>query len=153
MEYPNELILVDKHPSGVAVVTIHHPPLNVVTLPLTQELKETLLRIDRDDEIRCVVYTGSGDRAFSVGSDVKEFPAVWDDVVQKKLKAENEAFNLLELLSKPVIAAIRGVECGRGLEQALACDIRIMGDTARAAPPEVNLGVFPASGGVVLIIF
>ena len=147
MEYRNELILVDKRPGGVAVVTLNHPPLNVVTLPLIRELRETLLRVDRDGDIRCVVYTGSGDRAFSVGSDVKEFPEVWDDVVNKKLKEENEAFNLLELMSKPVIAAVRGVACGGGLEQALACDIRIMGDTARVALPEVNLGVFPASGG------
>lgn len=148
MEYQNKLILVEKHTNGVALVRLNNPPLNVVTLPLVAELKETLQKIDQDDDIHCVVYTGSGERAFSVGSDVKEFPTVWDDVINKKLQCENEAFNLLELISKPVIAAVRGVACGGGFEQALACDIRIMGVSSRVALPEVNLGVFPASGGV-----
>lgn len=148
MEYQNELLLVEKRENGVALVTINNPPLNVVTLPLSRELKDTLTKLDLDEDVRCVVYTGCGERAFSVGSDVKEFPNVWDDVVNKKLKIENEAFNLLELIRKPVIAAVRGVACGGGFEQALACDIRIMGESTRVALPEVNLGVFPASGGV-----
>ena len=108
MEYENNLILVEKPADKVALITLNNPPLNLVTLELSRELKETLFRLEQDDEVRVVVLTGSGEKAFCVGSDVKEFPQVWDDVIGKKLQKENEVFNAIEFLDKPVIAAMEG---------------------------------------------
>ena len=82
MEYENNLILVEKPADKVALITLNNPPLNLVTLELSRELKETLFRLEQDDEVWVVVLTGSGEKAFCVGSDVKEFPLVWDDVIE-----------------------------------------------------------------------
>ena len=148
MEYENNLILVEKPADKVALITLNNPPLNLVTLELSRELKETLFRLEQDDEVRVVVLTGSGEKAFCVGSDVKEFPQVWDDVIGKKLQKENEVFNAIEFLDKPVIAAMEGNVCGGGYEMAMACDLRIFSESGRIAQPEINLGVFPGSGGI-----
>ena len=98
MEYQNKMILVEKPAKHVALLTLNNPPLNLVTLELSAELRDTLFKLERDDEVRVVVLTGSGQRAFCVGSDVKEFPQVWDDVIGKKLQKENETFNGLNSL-------------------------------------------------------
>ena len=148
MEYKSKLVLVEKPVKNVALLTLNNPPLNLVTLELSAELRETLFKLEHDDEVRVVVLTGSGSRAFCVGSDVKEFPHVWDDVIGKKLQKENETFNAIEFLSKPVIAAIEGNVCGGGYEMAMACDLRILAESGRIAQPEINLGVFPGSGGL-----
>ena len=148
MEYKNKLILVEKPRKNVALITLNNPPLNLVTLDLSAELRETLFKLEQDDEVRVIVLTGSGQRAFCVGSDVKEFPQVWDDVIGKKLQKENETFNCIEFLEKPVIAAMEGTVCGGGYEMAMACDLRIMSDISKIAQPEINLGVFPGSGGL-----
>ncbi|MCD8140980.1 MAG: enoyl-CoA hydratase-related protein [Planctomycetaceae bacterium] len=148
MEYRNKLITVEKQGGGVCLVSLNNPPLNVVTLPLLEEMRDVMAKLEADDAVRVVVLTGSGVKAFSVGSDVKEFPDVWDDVVEKKLKGENEAFNALEFLPKPVIAALEGTVCGGGCEMAMACDIRILSDQGKMGMPEINLGIFPASGGL-----
>jgi enoyl-CoA hydratase/carnithine racemase len=148
MDYRNQLILVEKRAPGVALVTLNNPPVNVVTLPLLDELRDVMAKLETDDSVRAVVLTGSGVKSFSVGSDVKEFPDVWDDVIGKKLKGENEAFNAIEFLPKPVIAAMEGSSCGGGVEMAMACDIRLLSETGRMGMPEINLGIFPASGGL-----
>ena len=148
MEYRNEFILVDKTADRVTVVTLNNPPLNLVTLGLCRELRETLSKLEQDDEVRVIVLTGSGKRAFCVGSDIKEFPEVWDDVIGKKLEQENLTFNAVELLSKPVIAAMEGNVLGGGCELSMACDIRILSESGRIGLPEINLGVFPGSGGI-----
>ncbi len=148
MEYKNDKVLVEKFDTGVAKLTINNPPLNMVTLTMSQELYETLKKIDEDDDVRVVVITGSGDRAYCVGSDIKEFPSVWSDVVELKLKKENEAFNMLELLSKPVIAAMEGFVLGGGCEMIQACDLRIAAENCMLALPEINLGVVPGSGAM-----
>lgn len=141
-------IIVDRLPNGVARITLNNPPLNLVTLEMSRQLEETLNRLDSDDSVRVVVLTGAGDKAFCAGSDIKEFPQVWDEVIDKKLKKENAAFSRIEFLSKPVIAAIEGIACGGGCEITLACDIRIIADNAKIGLPEIKLGVFPGSGGL-----
>ena len=77
--------------------------MNLVTLDLSAELRETLFKLEQDDEVRVIVLTGSGQRAFCVGSDVKEFHQVWDDVIGKKLQKENETFNCIEFLENPLL--------------------------------------------------
>lgn len=133
---------------GVAVLTLDNPPLNLNTLGTIARLLEVCAQVADDDRIRVVVVTGAGDKAFCAGSDIREFADVRDDVVPKKLRRENEAFTAIERLPQPVIAALNGVTLGGGAEIALACDIRIADENGRIGFPEVNLGVFPGSGGV-----
>lgn len=148
VKYQNELIKVEKVKENVVLLTLNNPPLNLVTLELSAELRDTLFKINQDDEVRVVVLTGSGTKAFCVGSNVNEFPKVADDVIGKKLQKENETFNAIEFLDKPVIAAMEGTVCGGGFEMAMACDMRVLSETGRIAQPEINLGVFPGSGGL-----
>ena len=115
---------------------------------MTEQLIEALEELEGDEAVRAIVVTGAGDRAFCAGSDVKEFAEVRDSVVQKKLARENEAFGRFECLSKPVIAAIEGLAYGGGCEISMACDLRITGEGAKFALPEVRLGVVPGSGGL-----
>lgn len=136
---------------GVGVLTLDNPPMNLVTLTLTRELDTALGRLVGDPGVRALIVTGAGERAFCAGSDIKEFAAVADDVVGKKLGAENAAFSRLAAFPKPTIAAIDGVAYGGGLELAVCCDLLIAGAEARLALPEVKLGVFPGSGGTVRV--
>jgi enoyl-CoA hydratase len=141
-------VLVERPGEGIAKLTLNNPPLNLVTLEMTKQLMDALEELEGDEAVRAVVVTGAGDRAFCAGSDVKEFAEVRDRVVQKKLARENEAFGRFESLSKPTVAAIEGLAYGGGCEISMACDLRITGEGARFALPEVRLGVVPGSGGL-----
>ncbi|MDT4762213.1 enoyl-CoA hydratase/isomerase family protein [Sphaerochaeta sp. PS] len=147
MKYENKLVLVEIS-EKVAILTLNRPPLNILTLELTAELRRTLHIIENDAAVRVVVLRGSGEKAFCAGADIKEFPAVWDDVINKKLLNENLAVDEIELLQKPVIAAMEGTVLGGGCEIALACDMRLMSEEGKIGLPEINLGVFPGSGGL-----
>jgi enoyl-CoA hydratase/carnithine racemase len=135
----------------ILVATLDNPPLNVMTLQMTRELDGILAEVERDPEIRALVLTGSGARAFCAGSDIKEFPAVRDDVVKKKLGRENAAFSRLAGLPKPTLAALNGLAYGGGLELAACCDLIVAEAGGRVALPEIKLGVFPASGGTLRV--
>src|SRR6266700_4485492 len=133
---------------GVVVLTLDNPPLNLTTLVTLDKLQSAFRDIAADEQVRAVVVTGSGSKAFCAGSDISEFPQVRDDVVSRNLARETAAFTALEQLPMPVIAALNGAALGGGTEIALACDIRIMDETARIGFPEVKLGIFPGSGGI-----
>ena len=137
--------------AGVAVLTLDNPPMNLVTLDLTRELDAALDRLARDAAVRVLVVTGAGERAFCAGSDIKEFGGVAEDVVDKKLTAENAAFSRLAAFPRPTIAAINGLAFGGGLELAVCCDLLVAAADARLALPEVKLGVFPGSGGTIRV--
>ena len=141
-------VLVERPGEGIAKLTLNNPPLNLVTLEMTEQLIEALEELEGDEAVRAVVVTGAGDRAFCAGSDVKEFAEVRDRVVQMKLARENETFGRFESLSKPTVAAIEGLAYGGGCEISMACDLRIAGEGAKFALPEVRLGVVPGSGGL-----
>lgn len=144
----DQLVMVERRDNGVAVVTLHNPPLNLITLELTRQMIGVFSELETDDDVRAVVIQGGGNRAFCAGADINEFMEVRDDVIGKKLKKENEAWSKIEYFSKPVIAAINGLAYGGGCEIALACDIRIMAENSKIGLPEINLGVFPGAGGV-----
>ena len=141
-------VKIELRPSGVATLTLDNPPLNLNTLTTLDKLLAICGEIAGSDRVRVLVVTGAGAKAFCAGSDISEFASVREDVVPRKLARENAAFTALEQLPMPVIAALNGVTLGGGAEFALACDIRIMDETARIGFPEVKLGVFPGSGGV-----
>ena len=142
------MIRLEKSENKVAVVYLENPPLNVLTLAGTQRLISLFSEIEEDDQIRAVIITGAGEKAFCAGADINEFALVRDQVIEKKLKEENKALLKIETLSKPVIAAMDGITLGGGCEIALACDIRIMAENVKIGLPEIKLGVFPGSGGL-----
>lgn len=136
-----------------AVLTLDNPPMNVVSAPLTRELYCALRALERDDTVRAVVLTGAGERAFCAGSDIGEISELHapGDVLEKKLIFQNKVFELLRAFSKPTIAALNGHAYGGGLEIAACCDLIIAEEQVRLCLPEINLGLFPSSGGTYRI--
>ena len=139
---------------GIAVVTLNNPPLNLVTLQTSRDLHDLFISLSGNNDVRVVILTGSGSKAFCVGSDISEFPDMMDAgaVVPKKLKLENDAFAAIRSCSKPTIAALNGLAYGGGLEMAVCCDLLIAEAGEKVALPEVKLGVFPGSGGTVRVL-
>ena len=111
--------------SGVAVIRIHNEPLNLLSREVMKALGETLARIEADNGIRSVVVAGAGHRAFSAGSDIREFPALMETgtVIEEKLAFENAVFDRLARLPQPTIAAIVGVALGGGASSHFAATI------------------------------
>jgi enoyl-CoA hydratase len=139
------------HEDGVALVTLDNPPLNLVTLTMTRELDALVSRLAADPAVRVLVLTGSGEKAFCAGSDIKEFPQVADAVVPKKLARENAAYGRIAEFPKPTIVALNGVAFGGGLELAVCCDLIVAEAGGSIALPEIRLGVFPGSGGTIRV--
>jgi enoyl-CoA hydratase/carnithine racemase len=135
---------------GVGIITLDNPPLNLITRQLTHDLGKTLAVVETNEEVRIVVVCGAGSRAFSAGSDIKEFQALMDrgTVLEEKLALENEVFNTLAGLPQPTIAAIAGLALGGGAELSLCCDYRVVSSDARIGFPEIHLGTIPGSGGL-----
>jgi enoyl-CoA hydratase len=145
MNYEN--IQLEKN-GMVAVVTLNRPKvLNALNAATFSELDAALDQLAADAEVRVVLLTGAGERAFAAGADIRELAAVG--------AAEGKAFSLrgqavfrkLDTLSKPVIACVRGFALGGGCELAMACTLRIAADDAQFGQPEVKLGVLPGYGG------
>jgi enoyl-CoA hydratase/carnithine racemase len=133
----------------VAHLVIDNPPLNLLSQPLLDQLENALARLEVADpgEVRAVVITGAGERAFSAGSDVKEFAAHRGDAGRLLLEREEAVTKRLADLPMPTIAAIEGNALGGGLELALACDLRVASERAKLGLPEVRLAVTPGAGG------
>jgi len=138
---------------GVALVTLNNPPLNLVTLELTRQLNDLVAALAADEAVRVMVLTGAGTKAFCAGSDIKEFPRMMAPgvVVPQKLALENEAYSRVDDFPKPTIAALNGLAFGGGLELAVCCDLIVAEAGSRVALPEINLGIFPGSGGPVRV--
>jgi len=133
---------------GVATLVVDRPPLNALSYQAKEEIGACLEEIAADPSVRCVVVFGAGGRAFSVGSDIKEFPEVTARRLGRQRAVHEHALcNRLDFFPVPTIAAIEGHCLGGGLELALACDLRVASESSRLGLPEVTLGVFPAGGG------
>lgn len=141
-----ETITVEK--SGrVAVLTINRPDkLNALNSKVHSEGVAALEELKKDDEVRVVVITGAGEKSFVAGADISEF-AEQTPVTQRNMFYEKTLFNSIDNFPKPVIAMINGFCLGGGNELALACDLRVAGDNARFAQPEINLGIMCGGGG------
>lgn len=140
-----QLIVVEGGP--ITTIRLENPPLNLVTVELTRRLDRALAGIETDREVRCVVVTGTGERAFCAGSDVKEFESLQGRVGEGKLLLEKAVYRRLARLPVPTIAAIQADALGGGLELALCCDLRVADERSKLGLPEVRLGVMPGSGG------
>ena len=133
----------------VAQVTLDNPPLNILTGEVLEQLAlvlDTLTAADPGD-VRAVIVTGQGGRAFSVGSDVREFEVHRGPGGRARFELEASVAQRLAALPMPTIAAIEGSALGGGLELALCCDLRVASEAATLGLPEVRLGVTPSTGG------
>jgi len=146
MNYQNLLIQLQ---DGVLTATINRPDkLNALNKDTIAELSKMLDDAEQHTDVRVIIITGSGEKAFVAGADIAEF-AHFAVAEGKRLSAEghNILFNKIERLSKPVIAAINGYALGGGLELAMCAHIRVASETALLGLPEVSLGVIPGYGG------
>jgi len=141
-------ILIEKN-NKIARIIINRPKkLNALNKETINELHEAISELESDVQIRVIMLTGSGDKAFVAGADISEF-ADFDISQGAELsrKGQNYLFDFIENLSTPVIAAINGFALGGGLELAMACHFRVASDNAKMGLPEVSLGVIPGYGG------
>ncbi|NVJ88042.1 MAG: enoyl-CoA hydratase/isomerase family protein [Flavobacteriaceae bacterium] len=141
-------IIIDQQ-ENLAVVTINRPKkLNALNKETILELSNAFKALESEESIKVIVLTGSGDKAFVAGADISEFA---DFSIEEggKLAAKGQEllFDLVENLSKPVIAVINGFALGGGLELAMSCHFRIASTNAKMGLPEVSLGVIPGYGG------
>jgi len=134
---------------SIATLTLNRPAvLNALNADLLTRLEEALDAFDGDTELRAVIITGAGERAFAAGADIAELAALDGAVAgQHKARTGQRITQVIEALPVPVIAAINGFALGGGCELAMACDIRIASENAKFGQPEVNLGVTPGYGG------
>ena len=141
--------LVELTLGRVARLTLVNPPLNLVTGELLDELNEALALLEgaAPGDVRAIVVTGVGERAFSAGSHVGEFEAQRGPGGRERLELEERTSTRLAALPMPTIAAIEGNALGGGLELALACDLRVASARAKLGLPEVRLAVIPGAGG------
>jgi len=142
-----DMILCEKR-SGVALVTFNRPQaLNALNTEVNLNIIELFDALEKDDEVKVVVLTGAGEKAFVAGSDIKEMMSL--DAIGAREFALNakRAADKIYNLHKPVIAAINGFCLGGGLEYAMACDFRVASENAKFANPEITLGIMPGSAG------
>jgi enoyl-CoA hydratase len=131
---------------GIAVVTISRPQaLNALNSRFFQEMDSLIAEVGARDDIKVLIITGEG-KAFAAGADIAEMAGKTQDQAAQFSKVGQRTFRSLELLAKPVIAAVNGFALGGGCELALACDFRIASIKAKFGQPEVNLGVIPGYG-------
>jgi len=133
----------------IQIITINRPAqLNALNKETIDELNKVLIAANEDKETGVIILTGSGEKAFVAGADIKEF-ADFSSLQGAELAKNGQSilFNLIENLSTPVIAAINGFALGGGLELAMASHIRVASSNARMGLPEVSLGVIPGYGG------
>ena len=133
---------------GVAVVTIdRQDALNALNVETLSELRDRLRELSIDSDVRVVVVTGAGEKAFVAGADIKYMSGLGSDEAKGWGGLGHETGRLLETMAKPTIAAINGFALGGGCELALACDIRYASSRAKLGQPEINLGIVPGWGG------
>jgi enoyl-CoA hydratase len=131
---------------GIAVVTISRPQaLNALNSRFFQEMDSLIAEVGARDDIKVLIITGEG-KAFAAGADIAEMVDKTQDQAAQFSKVGQRTFRSLELLAKPVIAAVNGFALGGGCELALACDFRVASAKAKFGQPEVNLGVIPGYG-------
>ncbi|MEO6057352.1 MAG: enoyl-CoA hydratase-related protein [Gemmatimonadales bacterium] len=135
---------------GIARITINRPDkLNALNAAVIAELEEAVGRVERDGDVRAVLLTGAGSKAFVAGADITEIGGQDATAGRARALAGQRMMRRLERCGKPVVAAVNGFALGGGCELAMACHLRIASEGARFGQPEVKLGIGPGYGGTV----
>ncbi len=141
-------VLLVEEQDGLSILTLNRPAvMNAFNVELLHALKKEVEAIRFKSDIRVVVITGAGEKAFSAGADLKEFLTAPSPVVARQIRFDRDVWGLFLSVPQPLIAALHGYVLGSGIEMALCCDLRIASDDARFGLPEVGLGIIPAAGG------
>ncbi len=144
-DFENILMEID---GGVATITFNRPNvLNALSAATLKELSRALDEVAANADVRAVMITGAGDKAFIAGADIKELAVLGPIDGQRVARHGQAVMDKLEGMGKPVIAVINGYALGGGCELALACHLRLASDAAKFGLPEINLGVLPGHGG------
>lgn len=145
---PFDTLLVDVDADGIAVVTINRPDkLNALNAQVIDDLDAWFSHAEGDAAVKGVLLTGSGEKAFVAGADIRQFKTL-DEASGKAFAHRGQAvFSRIEQFPKPVIAVVNGFALGGGAELAWSCHLRVASSTARFGQPEVNLGIIPGYGG------
>jgi enoyl-CoA hydratase len=139
-----QYILVERN-EPVGIITLNRPKeLNALNFSVVSELADALAELDRDQTIRCIVITGSGEKAFAAGADIKEMS---DKSPIEMMAGGFEAWERIRRIHTPLIAAVGGYALGGGCELAMHCDMIIASENARFGQPEILLGIIPGAGG------
>lgn len=146
MSYQNILIAKEHN---IATITINRPEkLNALNKVTIAELHHAFSTLEMLQDVRAIILTGSGEKAFVAGADIAEFAEFSvEEGIQLSAQGQETLFNFVENLRVPVIAAINGFALGGGLELAMSCHIRVAAENAKMGLPEVSLGVIPGYGG------
>jgi len=132
----------------VGILTLNRPEaLNALSLEMLDQLDGVLDAVERDTEIRVIIITGAGEKAFSAGADIEAMREATALEARAFAQRGHEVTNRVESFPRPIIAAVNGYALGGGCEFALACDIRLVSERASFGQPEVNLGIIPGWGG------
>ncbi len=145
MAYKNLIIQKEE---GLGWIIVNRPDrLNALNAETIQELSEAFLSFQEDEEVKAVILTGSGEKAFVAGADIEELARLDSESGKEYVLKGQELTKTIENFKKPVIAAVNGFALGGGTEIALACHIRIASENAKMGQPEVKLGIIPGYGG------
>lgn len=132
----------------IATVTLNRPKvLNALNAQVFDELEAVFTTLSKAPEIRAILLTGAGEKAFAAGADINELAATDAGTGEAKARRGQAVFLLIETCGKPVIACINGFALGGGCELAMACTLRLASENARLGQPEVKLGLVPGYGG------
>ncbi len=145
MEFKNIKLELNE---GVSLIAIDRPKsLNALNLETLKEIDQALEEVKENEEVKVVIITGAGEKAFVAGADISEMKDMNPLKAKEFAEFGQKVFRKIELMKKPVIAAVNGYALGGGCELAMACDIRIASHNAKFGQPEVGLGIIPGFGG------
>jgi enoyl-CoA hydratase len=143
----SDSLLVERG-GAIAVVTFNRPEVrNALNAETLDTLRRVMLELKADDQVRVVILTGAGDKAFVAGADIRELAVQTPTSGREFSLAGQHVFDIVEHLGKPTIAAINGYALGGGCELAMACTLRLASDTAKLGQPEISLGIIPGYAG------
>jgi enoyl-CoA hydratase len=140
--------LITNFENGVLTITINRPDkLNALNKKTVEELGKAFAAADKDNGVKAIILTGSGQKAFVAGADISEFVGLSSEQGSALARVGQTTFKQIENCSKPVIAAVNGFALGGGCELAMSCHMRIASENAKFGQPEVNLGLIAGYGG------
>lgn len=141
-------ILWTLEPSGIGLLTVNRQSkLNSLNAEVLREIDDVVRLCEKDSEVRALLVTGAGDKAFVAGADIAEIAAASPVDLAETSRCGQTVFRRIELMPKPSVAAINGFALGGGLEFAMACTLRVASENARLGMPEVKLGLIPGYAG------